>query len=127
MSESASGSSLRPRLSSSADEQTVERDGLDLLSDDCATRILSMVADESAPARQISRRLDVSRATVYRRLDRLEEAGLVASSVTYDPDGHHRRVYRAAVAEVTVAIDGDGVAVESVESDADQPAVFSSD
>lgn len=118
MSESRSGSEFGPRSDRST--TTVEQCGLELLSDDCASRILSIVVTEPAPAREIAQRLDVSRATVYRRLDRLEEAGLVDATLSYDPGGHHRRVYRATVDQLTVTISDDGVTVEPAD---DGPAV----
>lgn len=86
--------------------------GLELLSDECARSILSTVAREPVPARTISERLDVSRTTVYRRLDRLEEAGLLTANVEYDPDGHHRKVFQLAVDELAVTVGPDGVSVE---------------
>jgi len=96
----------------------VAASGLELLSDDCAREILSVVADEPAPARRISERLDVSRTTVYRRLDRLEEAGLLDAQLAYDPDGHHRKEFRLAVDELAVTVDADGVSVECTDDDA---------
>lgn len=99
------------------DEPEVATAGLELLSDDCARAILSTVAQEPVPARTISERLDVSRTTVYRRLDRLEEAGLLTANVAYDPDGHHRKEFQLAVDRLAVTVGPEGV---SVETDGDQ-------
>jgi len=96
----------------------VAASGLELLSDDCAREILAVVAEEPTPARNISERLDVSRTTVYRRLDRLEEAGLLDAQLAYDPDGHHRKEFRLAVDQLAVTVDADGVSVECTENDA---------
>ena len=49
---------------------------LTLLSDEHAREILEVLGDKPLPAREIFERLDMSRATVYRRLERLESAGL---------------------------------------------------
>lgn len=94
-------------------------EALSLLSDEYASQILCLIDDEPASARDLSKRLDVSRATVYRRLDRLEEAGLVKSSIAYDTEGHHRQRYQLRVAELSVSITGDGVDVESVGDDSE--------
>ncbi|MFB6243360.1 MAG: ArsR/SmtB family transcription factor [Halobaculum sp.] len=95
-------------------ESTVETEGLELLSDDCARRILEIVAADATAARDISERLDVSRTTVYRRLDRLEEAGLLETGMEYDPDGHHRKVFELAVDRLAVSLDANGVSVDCV-------------
>ena len=96
----------------------VAASGLELLSDDCAREILAVVAEEPTPARRISERLDVSRTTVYRRLDRLEEAGLLDAQLAYDPDGHHCKEFRLAVDQLAVTVDAEGVSVECTENDA---------
>jgi DNA-binding transcriptional ArsR family regulator len=85
---------------------------LELLEDDYARRILAAVADDPRPARDLMDACDASRATVYRRLNRLEEADLVAARTTVHPDGHHRKVFEATIEEATIALDGDGVSAE---------------
>ncbi|MEF8853783.1 MAG: winged helix-turn-helix domain-containing protein [Haloarculaceae archaeon] len=82
---------------------------LELLDDDYARGILEATTEEAAPARQLAERLDASRATVYRRLERLEEAGLVEPAMTYDADGYHRKVFRATLQSVTVTLDDGAV------------------
>jgi DNA-binding transcriptional ArsR family regulator len=82
---------------------------LELLDDEYARGILEATVEEAAPARELAERLDASRATVYRRLERLEEAGLVEPAMTYDVDGYHRKVFRATLRSVTVTLDGGAV------------------
>jgi len=69
--------------------------------------ILQAIGDTAAPARDIAETVGVSRTTVYRRLDRLQEAGLVQTSMLYNPDGHHKQQYEVAVDRVHLDI-GDG-------------------
>jgi DNA-binding transcriptional ArsR family regulator len=73
---------------------------LALLGDECVLEILQTVSETAAPAREIAEEVGVSRTTVYRRLDRLEEVGLVEASMVYNPDGHHRQQYEVAVDRV---------------------------
>jgi predicted transcriptional regulator len=94
------------------EESLPPEDLLSVLSDDYAREILQSVSSECLAAREIADRLDVSRPTVYRRLNRLEEAGLVTTSMTYDPDGHHRRHYRAAFEEVVLSMDSGRLVVD---------------
>lgn len=82
---------------------------LELLDDDYARGILEATTEQAVPARELAERLDASRATVYRRLERLEEAGLVEPTMTYDADGYHRKEFRATLRSVTVTLDGGAV------------------
>ncbi|WP_121822989.1 ArsR/SmtB family transcription factor [Halostella salina] len=68
---------------------------LDLLGDDHARRVLREVADAPRTGRELVATVDASKSTVYRRLERLESAGLVESTRTIDPDGHHRKQFHA--------------------------------
>jgi DNA-binding transcriptional ArsR family regulator len=118
MSESAFAARSRPESDPrrggepDADEPAADPEELlALLSDDYARSMLEALVGESLPAREIAERLDVSRATVYRRLDRLEEAGLVEGSMTYDADGHHRRQFTTAVDRLTFTVEDGGVDV----------------
>jgi DNA-binding transcriptional ArsR family regulator len=77
---------------------------LSLLGDEYTMRILSALGEKSLPAREIADRAGVSRPTVYRRLDRLEGAGVVETASTVSPGGQHRREFRVVLDEVTVAL-----------------------
>ncbi len=85
---------------------------VDLLTDEYARQILRAVTGEAKPACELVELLGVSRPTVYRRLDDLEDAGLVEPAMSFDPDGHHRREFRAAFEELTVTLTADGFGVE---------------
>jgi predicted transcriptional regulator len=50
----------------------------------------------------------MSRATAYRRLERLTSAGLVASRTTVESGGHHRQQFRLVLDELAIVIDEDG-------------------
>jgi hypothetical protein len=50
---------------------------LDLLEDEYTRRILEALAEEPRPARELIEATDASRATVYRRLNSLQDHGLV--------------------------------------------------
>jgi DNA-binding transcriptional ArsR family regulator len=96
-----------------SDEPTVDvPEVLSLLSDEYARELLSVLSEESLSARELVDRLDMSRATVYRRLDRLESAGVLESSMRIDPDGHHRKCFQAVVERMQLMFDADGVMLE---------------
>jgi DNA-binding transcriptional ArsR family regulator len=84
-------------------------DLLELLGDEYACDILRTIEENPMPAREIVEQRDMSRPTVYRRLDRLTEAGIVATRMRPDPDGHHRQVFHLVVDEIEFHLGADGV------------------
>jgi predicted transcriptional regulator len=90
-----------------ADQEAI----LSLMSDDYARRILDALGAQSLSARELTDRMDASRATVYRRLDKLEEAGIVESTMEIHPEGHHRKQFQITVDHVNLAFEPDGVTV----------------
>lgn len=80
---------------------------IDLLSDEYARAFLEAIRTEAKSARELAEECGTSRSTVYRRLDRLQAAGLVVERLECEPKGHHRRTFTAAVETVGVEL-GDG-------------------
>lgn len=83
----------------------------DLLGDDAARAAVNALTDGPATARELVDELEASRPTVYRRLDRLEDAGLVESSTALHDDGHRRKQFSLALDRVVCAFDEDGLGV----------------
>lgn len=75
-----------------------------LLDDEHVRTILTIISTQAMSAAELSERTDASLSTVYRRLERLEEAGLVAEGTRPRTDGHHDTVYRADLDELTVRL-----------------------
>jgi len=96
-----------------ADQSADADELLELLGDDHARRVLHEIAAEPRTGRELVAAVDVSKSTVYRRLERLEAAGLVESTRRIDPDGHHRKQFHAvdAVLEFDLCRDGLRVSV----------------
>jgi DNA-binding transcriptional ArsR family regulator len=84
-------------------------DLLALLGDEYACDILRALADGPLPARDLIERHGMSRTTVYRRLDRLTDAGIVDSRLRPASDGHHRREFHLAVDEIEFQVGANGV------------------
>lgn len=97
-------------------------DLLDLLDDEYARGILSALTDAPRPARELMDACGGSRATVYRRLDRLEAHDLVRAETELHAGGHHRKVFEASVDRVTVDLVGESPELRLVfEADSDRP------
>jgi DNA-binding transcriptional ArsR family regulator len=77
----------------------------ELLDDPHVRTILDAVRDDPRPARELVELCDGSRPTVYRRLDRLETAGIVETRTQLHPDGHHRKLFTSDVEAVSLHLD----------------------
>lgn len=99
---------------------------LELLDAEYTRAILETIREEPMPARAIAVQCGASRPTVYRRLEGLVRAGLVDSTMRYDPDGHHRAVFEATLESVSVDLDADGVSlsVSTEPSDSSRSTTF---
>ena len=76
-----------------------------LLDDEYARAILSATSYEPMTAPELSDQCDMSKSTVYRRLDKLEECSLVKAQHVLDPDGHHTKQYEAQLDELVVSLE----------------------
>ncbi|MEF8780336.1 MAG: winged helix-turn-helix domain-containing protein [Haloferacaceae archaeon] len=79
-----------------------------LLNDEYAREILTAITDEAKPAREIAEECGVSRPTVYRRLDRLLEVGLIEEREQPTHSGRHRKRFRVAADGAVLRLREDG-------------------
>jgi len=82
---------------------------LGLLSDEYACRILCALDDEPQSADDILTQCEMSRPTVYRRLEQLTDAGIVEAQSASAADGHHKQEFRCSLGGLSVRIREDGV------------------
>jgi AcrR family transcriptional regulator len=105
-----------------ADEDALEDIGA-LFEDEYARAIIRHASEDSLSARDLMDRCDASKATIYRRIDRLEEYDLLESRLEHDPDGHHRRLFAATLDEVTITVTDGGFELSLVRSSSGADAV----
>ncbi|MFB6159701.1 MAG: helix-turn-helix domain-containing protein [Haloferacaceae archaeon] len=79
-------------------------DVLELLEDEYAREILVTASAEPMSARALSDACDASLPTVYRRVEALEAADLLAVQTLPDEEGHHYKVYSTRVERFAVEI-----------------------
>ena len=79
-----------------------------LLDDEYARAILTATSRTPMSAKRLSEQCGASKPTIYRRIERLEEVGLLVERTRPDPDGHHYSVYAANLRRLTVElVDGE--------------------
>lgn len=80
---------------------------------DCRTILEELGDDVYRSASELSERCDVPLSTTYRKLELLEEAGLLEERLRIRQSGRHASEYARRVEGVRVAVDGDdGIALE---------------
>jgi len=84
---------------------------LTLLGDPYTRCVIAAMGEQARTGTELIERTGVSKATVYRRLDELQDAGLVTTSIRIDPDGHHCKEYRRTVDGLSVSLDDSGIEV----------------
>jgi DNA-binding transcriptional ArsR family regulator len=77
---------------------------LDALQDAECRAILSATSDAALSAKEVSKRCELPRSTVYRKLDQLTDAGLLAEHTRVRRTGKHTSVYRRTVDGVCVSV-----------------------
>jgi len=95
--------------STSDESEVAVTEILELLGDEYVCDILRALEGGSMAARDIADACGMSRATVYRRLDRLTDAGLVSARMRVCRDGHHRQRFELVLDELRIAVDEDGI------------------
>lgn len=93
-----------------ADDQVA--DILSVLEDRYARTILVETSVEPMSAQELANRCDVADSTIYRRIERLQEHGLLAESQVLDSDGHHHKEYRARLDHVTIDLEPGELSVD---------------
>lgn len=75
---------------------------------DCRT-VLAAATGEARTAGELMETCAIPRSTLYRKIDRLTDAGLLEEGVRLSPNGAHASEYRRAVDAITVSLSGDAV------------------
>lgn len=88
---------------------------VELLNDEYGRRVLAIADTDPVSARELAERIDASPQTVYRRVEALSDAGLLAEATRPRSDGHHETVYVNTFDELRVRLD-DGSFEASVET-----------
>lgn len=77
---------------------------LELLGDEYVREILRRLLEEPKTARELIDTMSASKPTVYRRLNQLEQNGIVDSDHIIHPKGHHARRHFLVVKALNIAV-----------------------
>jgi len=77
----------------------------DLFGDEYTRRVYQTIVDQPRSGRAVAETADVSRATAYRRLNELRDAGLVRTEMMICDDGHHKERFEAVATSLSVSLD----------------------
>lgn len=81
-------------------------------SDEVSRAVLAACIPEARPVKEISDAIDVPLATVYRRVDALQEDGLlVVERSALREDGSRYDLYRSRVEDILLRVSADGTSV----------------
>lgn len=97
-------------------------DVVDLIGDDYVRTILAETREEPKSVEALSDACDADPSTIYRRVERLEAAGLLTDQQRLDPSGHHYKEYDATLEAVHVLVRPDGYHVEIDYAEEEEPA-----
>lgn len=94
-----------------------------LFDDSCARTILTHTSESPMSATELNEVCDASQATVYRRIDRLVECGLLEERTEFQDEGRHYGVFVARLERITIEIT-DGELDVTVDERADVADAF---
>jgi len=80
----------------------------ELFGDEYTRRVYRTITEQPRSGRAVAEAADVSRATAYRRLNDLREAGLVRTEMMICDDGHHKERFEPVATSISLSL-GDGI------------------
>lgn len=92
------------------DERPIE-EILDTIGDPGARTVLAAISKEPRSAKDLAEDLDMSRATIYRRLDSLEEFDLIKDKTMVADDGNHYKIFECNFNSTVISLKDDDYSV----------------
>ncbi|MFB6127745.1 MAG: ArsR/SmtB family transcription factor [Halolamina sp.] len=80
-------------------------DIFDVLASEDVRRILVATSVRPMSAKELANVCDRSLATIYRRIQAMEDYDLLSEELTRDPDGTQYNEYRSDLNEITISVD----------------------
>jgi predicted transcriptional regulator len=83
------------------------KDLINTLSDEYTIQIIEHLSDSPISCPEIAEKASISKPTVYRRINKLVDIGLVESQTQICGNGHHRSEYTIVECKLNIDIGGD--------------------
>lgn len=83
-------------------------DLFELFGDEYTRRVYDTITEQPRSGRAVAEAANVSRATAYRRLNDLRDAGLVRTEMMICEDGHHKERFKSVSTSLSISL-GDGI------------------
>lgn len=80
---------------------------LGALNDPDCRDVLAAATGKARTAGELKETCGIPRSTLYRKIDRLTDAGILEEGVRLSPNGAHASEYRCAVEAITVSLSAD--------------------
>ena len=88
----------------------------ELFGDEYTRRVYEAITEQPRSGRAVAEAADVSRATAYRRLNDLRDAGLVRTEMMICEDGHHKERFKPVATSISLSLgDGFGAVVDAAD------------
>jgi len=92
------------------------------VTDEECCRILTAIETEAKPVKELSEECDIPLSTAYRKINRLQEAGLIEEKIRLSSSGNHTSVYEQQFDGAMITLSSDGeFEVEMVSDEQRQP------
>lgn len=104
--------SVAPFANHMGEKEWAPSDVFDLFGDSLARRILVLASDRPLSADDLAHQLDVSRPTVYRRINALMDYDLVRERQQIDAKGNHYQLFETTLQRITFEIDNGGYNID---------------
>jgi DNA-binding transcriptional ArsR family regulator len=88
----------------------------ELFGDEYTRRVYETITEQPRSGRAVAEAADVSRATAYRRLNDLRDAGLVRTEMMICDDGYHKERFKPVPTSISISLgDGMGAMVDNAD------------
>lgn len=80
---------------------------LDTIGDENTRTVLAAISQQPRSAKELAEDLGISKATVYRRIESLQEHDLVKDQTLVAEDGNHYKQYHCNFNSTVISLEGD--------------------
>lgn len=88
------------------DDRSIE-EILNTIGDEHARLILAAISEEPRSAKDLADHLEMSKATIYRRIETLQDNDLIKDQTLVADDGNHYKIFKCNFNSTVISLEGD--------------------